>query len=80
MAAEVDGNLQFNGKLGVGKAPVADLHTTGNTSVGAPTSALADGSMGNGEVHFWIDESGNNLNFKVKYSNGTVKSGAIALT
>jgi hypothetical protein len=43
------------------------------------TSALADGSHANSEMSFWVDESGNTLNFKVKYSSGTVKSGSIAL-
>lgn len=41
--------------------------------------ALADATHGNNQMSFWVDESGNTLNFKVKYSTGTVKSGSIAL-
>lgn len=43
------------------------------------TTALADGSHENSEMSFWVDEAGNTLNFKVKYSGGTVKSGSVAL-
>jgi len=45
-----------------------------------PTSAVSDANHNNGFMTFWVDESGNTINFKVKYSGGTVKSGSVALT
>lgn len=45
-----------------------------------PNAAAADADLNNSEVHWWVDESGNNLTFKVKYAAGTVKSGTVALT
>lgn len=44
------------------------------------TSAPNDGDMQNQETVIWVDEAGNNLTFKVKYSGGTIKSGTVALT
>jgi hypothetical protein len=49
---------------------IKPLYTT------APDSALLD----NGHVTMWVDEMLNTLNFKLKYSDGTVKSGSVALT
>lgn len=45
-----------------------------------PTSAAADGDLANSELHFSVDEGGNNLRIKVKYSGGTVKTATVALT
>jgi hypothetical protein len=45
-----------------------------------PTSAVSDANHNAGYMTFWVDESGHTLNFKIKYSGGTVKSGSIALT
>ena len=45
-----------------------------------PNAALASAVLGNGQMQIWVDEVGNNLTFKVKYSTGTVKSGTVALS
>ncbi|MBS3945628.1 MAG: hypothetical protein KGZ42_09035 [Melioribacter sp.] len=42
-------------------------------------SVPADSIIANKDVTFWIDESSNKLMFKLKYNNGTVKSGEINL-
>lgn len=54
--------------------------SAGELYLACPASAAADGDLSNNEFTVWVDESGNNLTFKVKYSTGTVKSGTVALT
>lgn len=51
----------------------------GVLEIPGPSSAPSTISK-NSTIVFSIDESGNNLNVKVKYSNGTEKSGTVALT
>jgi hypothetical protein len=55
------------------------IRTSDVVRIDAANSAPADAVLGNGEITFWLDESGNNLAFKVKYSSGTVKSGTVAV-
>lgn len=53
----------------------------GNIRIKAVTTTAADAELVASEMSFHIDEAGNNLTFKVKYSDGTtVKSGSVALT
>lgn len=47
---------------------------------GTPNSAPTDGDIGNGFVTAYLDQTLNILNFRVRYSDGTLKTGSIALT
>ena len=49
------------------------------TIMGAPNSAIADADLANGQISFYLDQAGNTLTVKVKYSTGTVKTGTVAL-
>jgi hypothetical protein len=44
------------------------------------TTAVADGNLNNKDWSVSVNEAGNVLNIKVKYSNGTVKNGTVALS
>jgi hypothetical protein len=45
-----------------------------------PTATkMADADIPNGFVHFYLDEGGNNLKFRVRYSSGTLKTGTLAV-
>lgn len=54
---------------------------TGAIILGAPAIAVADANMGNSRMSFYVDETSGTekLHFKVKLSDGTVKTGEIAL-
>lgn len=66
------------------------LNCTGVVNVGNPNQAAkviisTPASSGaaldtNGSISFYLDEVGNNLKAEVKYSDGTTKTGTIALT
>lgn len=57
------------------------LKWDGRVFQAAPNSAPTDGDLQAGEITFYLDESGNNLIVRVKYSDGTtLKSGTVALT
>ncbi len=69
------------GNFGIGTAtPKTKLHSTGSTILGANTSAVADADLGNGQVNFWVNQSTHQLTLKVKYSDGTLKTGVVSLT
>ena len=46
----------------------------------APNTAPDDADLKSGSVSFWLDESSNLLTFRCKYSDGTLKTGTVALT
>ena len=43
-------------------------------------AAVPDGNFSNQQFMIWVDESTNDLKFRVKYANGTMKTGTVALT
>lgn len=45
----------------------------------APTTATNSTNQNLGSVLFYLDETGNNLKFQVRYSNGTAKTGTLAV-
>jgi parallel beta-helix repeat protein len=45
----------------------------------APTTAPTSTVQNHGSVTYWLDEAGSNLKFQVRYSNGTVKTGTVAV-
>ena len=56
-------------------------HSAGEAYIACPATAAADGDLNNSELHFSVDEAGNTLDIKVKYSTGTVKTiSGLALT
>ena len=69
--------IDANGQVGIGiNHPKATLHSTGSTILGAPTSAIINPStsMGNSQINVYLDESGGNLKFKIRKSNGDFKT------
>lgn len=54
--------------------------TKGRVILDAPNAAPQDSFLANGEVTFYLDQSANKLMARVKYSDGTLKTGEVALT
>lgn len=57
---------------------LGSLDVSGEAFLGAPGSAPT--IPNNSQFSFYLDEANNKLKVKVKYSNGTVKTGEIALS
>lgn len=55
------------------------LINDGSIVQSAPSSAPTDGNLTNSSISMYVDEIGNNLKIRVKYSNGTLKTATIAL-
>jgi hypothetical protein len=47
--------------------------------IGAPASAPTDADLNNEQVTMYLNEAGNLLTFRVRYSDGTLKTGTVAL-
>jgi len=55
------------------------LLANGRMTFGAANTAPNDSDIPNSHVTIWLDEIGNNLNIRVRYSDGTLKTGVVAL-
>jgi hypothetical protein len=61
-------------------------NTTGNVGIqgrvfeGAPNTAPTDADIPNSFVSMWLNEGTNLLTFRVRYSDGTLKTGTVTLT
>jgi len=64
-----------------GYAVFADgrLKSKGRTFLGAPSTAPPDADINNGMITFHLDQAANVLRFRVRYSNGVLKTGMITL-
>ncbi len=54
--------------------------STGRSFIGAPNSAPADSDLDKGMISFHLDEAANKLRMRVRYSDGTLKTGSVNLT
>ena len=53
----------------------------GGIAQSAPNAqGIVDSNMANSQIQFWINEAGNALTVRVKYSTGTLKTGTVALS
>ncbi len=81
---EGDANLTWDGtNLAVGGTNSNFLgHFAGGNHIhlGAPSSGPTTGNMDNGSVIFHLDETNDELEYTAKYSDGTVKTGTVALS
>lgn len=66
--ARVGGNTKFS------------IQNTGRAFVTTPNSANTDSDLANNQITFYLDETNNNLKVRVKYSDGTLKTGTVALS
>ena len=54
--------------------------STGRTFLGTPSTPPADTDLGNSMISFHLDQAANKLRVRVKYSNGTLKTGTVNLS
>lgn len=81
----VDEVLIENGQLGVGVGTGSTSfllhHAGGNYAhLGAPSSSPTTANMDNGSLIHWLDETNDEVEFVAKYSDGTVKTGTLAVS
>lgn len=72
--------LRLSGRNDVSGDYGVTINNDGYVIFQANNAAIADGSLAVSKFAFYIDEAGNTLTVKVKYSGGTVKTGTVALT
>jgi len=52
----------------------------GRVFEGTPNSPPTDAHLDNGMISAYLDQSGNKIKWRAKYSDGTLKTGEVALT
>jgi len=79
--------IQANGRVGIGTDdPQKILHVSGSTRLEGQTtietvnSQTNSADLINGSISFYLDEGNNQLKVRVKYSDGLLKTGTIALS
>ena len=55
------------------------MKVTGRSFLAAPNTAPPDADLSNASISFFLDPANNRLRVRVKYGNGTLKTGNIAL-
>lgn len=70
--------------IGTPSARIKDVHAmsvkaSGRSYLGVPASAPTDGDIANGASSAYLDEAGNALKIRVRYSDGTLKLATVAL-
>ena len=76
-----------HGAVGIGTdSPQKNLHVSGSTRLEGQTTIKTENSetnsanLTNGSISFYLDEGNNQLKVRVKYSDGLLKTGTIALS
>jgi len=84
--AEVVGSITFedltdiNVDLSTSANKLLAVSSDGTEIIATEDLEVPDTSLSNGQTTFYLDETSNTLTVKCKYSNGTVKTGTIALS
>lgn len=75
-AGSIENKHNSTPKFLMGTDQDVELRRTDYKSLGISVSNTAptDGNMANGSIVFYLDESGNNLVMRVKYSDGSLKT------
>lgn len=59
---------------------LGDLSVSGRSYIGTAATAPTDANIGTSQISMYLDEAGNNLKIRVRYSNGTtLKTATVAL-
>ena len=74
----VGNNLQIVNKNTNGGIILSPVAASG-VQIGAAASAPTDSNLGNSTVTIYLDETGNNLKFRVRKSDGTYKTATLAM-
>jgi hypothetical protein len=66
--------------VGFGITPKFAFHTSAAAvGLGAPAAAPNDANLNNSNLSFYLNEGSNQLKVRVRYSNGTLKTGSVTL-